>query len=285
MSAPSRARVVLVTGATNGIGYQTALALLRQGHHVIIHGRDPARGQAATEQLRQASGNPNVEYANADFTALQEVRALAEQVARRHERLDVLINNAGVFATQRQLTRNGYERTFAINHLAPFVLTLHLLERLQRSGPARIVNVSSNTHRSARVDWNNLQGERRYDGYSAYALSKLGNVLFTHALARRLAQSGSAVTANSLHPGVFATNLLRAGWGGGGGDLARAAETPVYVATSEEVAGRSGLYFVDRRPTPAAPLSYDEDLQERFWQASQHLVDQALRDGAATAQG
>ncbi len=207
----------------------------------------------------------------ADLSTVAAVEALAQQVLARYPRLDVLVNNAAVIGSQRTLTADRLETTLAVNHLAYFVLTNHLLDRLRASAPARIVVVSSNLHRSGQLDFDNLQGERRYDGYSAYALSKLCNVLMTYALARRLA--GSSVTANVLHPGVIRTNLLRNGWSSsGGGSLEKGAETSVYLAADDALAGVTGQYFEDQRPTPSARTTHDEALQEKLWAVSEQVV-------------
>ncbi len=267
-------KTILVTGATDGIGRQTALELAQRGAHVLLHGRNPKRAPAVLAELRHRTGNERLEYLNADFAALAEVRALAEAVLARYDRLDALINNAGVFMPQRQLSRDGLELTFAVNHLAPFLLTNSLLPRLKRSAPARIVIVSSTTHQGEHLDFDDLQSEQRYDGYTAYARSKLANVLFTYALAERL--KGTGVTANALHPGAVSTKLLHAGWGAGGASVAAGAATPVYLATAPEVEGVTGRYFANQRPTRSAPATYDRALQERLWAASEALVQGAL---------
>lgn len=258
----------LITGATDGIGRQTALALARQGAHVLVHGRRPERGQAVLAEIQAAGGT--AAYLNADLAALRQVRALAAEVAARYPRLDGLIANAGVFTRERQLSQDGFELTFAVNHLAHFLLVNLLLETLRRSAPARVVVVASMVHHSGRLDLDDLQAERGFDGYAAYANSKLANVLFTGALAERLA--GSGVTANSLHPGVIATKLLRAGWGGGGADLEAGAAASVYLATAPEVAGVTGRYFEGRRERAAARAAQDRELQARLWQISAALT-------------
>jgi NAD(P)-dependent dehydrogenase (short-subunit alcohol dehydrogenase family) len=273
-----RGKIVVVTGATAGIGRATAAELAGRGARVFVHGRSWERARGAVDELRRETGTAALEPVAGDLGHLNAVRALAAELNARLPRLDVLINNAGVFMRERVLTDDGLETTFAVNHLAPFWLTLLLLDRLRASAPARIVNVSSTTHHSAQVEFGNLQGERHYDGYSAYALSKLGNVLFTNALARRLAWEGAGVTANALHPGVVRTNLLRAGWGGGGTNPEAGARTPVYLAADPAVASTTGLYFVDQRPTPASALARDEALQEQFWEVSEQLIKAAGAD-------
>lgn len=263
-------QAILITGATDGIGKQTALELARQGHRVLLHGRDPARGQAVLDELSSAAGNSTLEYFNTDLASLAQVRRLAAEVQAKHKRLDVLIANAGVYLTQRQLSDDGYELTLAVNHLAHFLLANLLLETLKRSAPARIVIVASQVHRSGRLDFSDLQLTKRYDGYAAYANSKLANVLFAYALAGRL--RGTGVTVNALHPGVIGTKLLRAGWGLGGAGADAGAMTSVYLATSPKVADVTGKYFDDKREQASSRASHDEQLQAELWRVSEQLT-------------
>jgi retinol dehydrogenase-14 len=263
-------KTILVTGATDGIGKQTALELARQGHHVLVHGRNAARGARIVAEIKNATHNAHVDWLHADFAVMAEVRRLAAEINARYERLDVLINNAGVLMPQRTLTPDGLETTFAINHLAHFLLTNLLLEKIKHSAPARIITVSSGMHRGARIEWDNLQGEKNYTGYDAYARSKLANVLFAFELAARLA--GAQVTSNALHPGVIHTKLLHAGSQPGAEDLARGARTSVYLATAPEVAGVTGKYFENSREAVPAPLAQDKRLRQEFWRVSARLV-------------
>jgi NAD(P)-dependent dehydrogenase (short-subunit alcohol dehydrogenase family) len=269
-SSPIELKTILITGATDGIGLASAVELARPGHHILVHGRNPARGQQAVQEISRATGNSRVELLLADLTSLAAVRALAAQVTSKYPRLDILINNAGVFMPRRTLTSDGFEVTFAVNHLAHFLLTNLLLDLLKASAPARIIHVSSGTHRSGRVEWDNLMGERRYDGYAAYANSKLANVLFAYALADRL--RATRVTSNALHPGVIATKLLRAGWGGGGRELSRGAETVVYAATAPELETVTGRYFSDGRQAASSAASHDQELERKLWETSAALV-------------
>jgi NAD(P)-dependent dehydrogenase (short-subunit alcohol dehydrogenase family) len=206
----------------------------------------------------------------ADFSHLSEVVLLAAQARERAPALDVLLNNAGVFEHQRRLTGDGLELTMAVNHFAPFLLTHHLLPALSSAPAGRIVNVASMAHQSGRLDPNDLTPARHYDGYAAYAASKLANILFTVELAKRLADTG--VTANCLHPGVIATKLLRSGFGMGGASVEQGARTSVYLATSPEVADVSGRYYVDCRPTTPSRTARDEALAARLWQESERLL-------------
>jgi retinol dehydrogenase 14 len=263
-------KVFLVTGATDGIGKATVLELARMGAVVCVHGRSPEKARRVVEEIRRATGNDAIEYFLADFASLAQVRALASEVLEKHDRLDALINNAGIISKTRQSTQDGMELTFQVNHLAPFLLTNLLLDSLRASGAGRVVTVSSGMYQSAELDWDNLQGEKHYEGYAAYSRSKLCNVLFTFALARRL--QGSPVTANCLNPGVVDTQMLRMGWGGGGVSPAQGAQTSVYLATSPEVEGVTGMYFAQSRPAQPAAISTAVDTQERLWKVSAELT-------------
>jgi NAD(P)-dependent dehydrogenase (short-subunit alcohol dehydrogenase family) len=240
------------------------------GARVLVHGRDPVRARAAVEAIRQAARAEAVEPVVADFSSLHQVRQLAAEVRSRYDRLDVLVHNAGIYLRSRRLTHDGLETTFTVNHLAPFLLTHLLLAWLTRAAPARVVVVSSTTHRGARLDFENLQGEKQYDGYGAYARSKLANVLFAFELAERV--RGLGLTANCLHPGVVNTKLLRAGWGSGGVDLEAGAATSVYLASAPEVEGVTGRYFVNRREAEPSPLAHDRGLRHRLWEVSARLT-------------
>jgi NAD(P)-dependent dehydrogenase (short-subunit alcohol dehydrogenase family) len=263
-------KTILVTGASDGIGKETARGLAERGARVLVHGRSRAKVEAACEEIRERQPEAKVEAVVADFSSLAEVRALTQEVERRTSRLDVLINNAGVYLHHHERSADGLELTFAVNHLAHFVLTVSLLPLLRRSAPARVVTVTSVAHRRGRIDLEDLQAERHFDGYGAYANSKLANVLFTVELAERL--EGSGVTANCLHPGVIGTKLLRAGFSMSGASVEEGARTPLYLALSEEVEGVSGRYFVDCRETPMAPSAQDAALRRALWAHSERLA-------------
>lgn len=268
-------KTVLVTGATDGIGKATALQLAGAGARVIVHGRSDDRLRETAAEILAATGL-RVETLKADFSTLAEIRACAGEVIARFARIDVLLNNAGVFMKDRVLTADGFETTFAVNHLAPFLLTHLLTGLLRQSAPARIVTVSSMTHVNSRCDFDNLQGEKRYDGREAYSLSKLANVLFTVSLAERLRDAG--VTATCLHPGVVGTKLLREGFGRmQAASTDRGAETSVYLASSREVEGITGKYFVNKREAEPSPFVRDAEVRARLWQLSEQYT------GIATA--
>ncbi len=282
-------RVCLVTGATNGIGKETALALAQMGATVVITARDAARGAATLDEIKQASGSDLVELMHADFASLEDIRRLAADVQAKHQQLHVLVNNAGAYNPQRSETKDGFETTFGVNHLAYFLLTDLLLDRLKASAPARIINVSSGAHSGAAIDFDDLQGEQQYGrmGMTAYGQSKLANVLFTYELARRLA--GTAVTANALHPGVVRTGFGRNSTGLIGAGFAifhvvgrpflltpkQGAETSIYLASSPEVEGVTGKYFAKKEAVPSSDLSQDTEVAQRLWQVSEEMVGSA----------
>jgi retinol dehydrogenase-14 len=263
--------IVLVTGSSDGIGKETAAALAERGARVILHGRDPERLAAAARDIDRRSGTWPAGQELADLSSQAEVRRFAAHVLDHHPRLDALINNAGVFMNERQLTVDGRETTLAVNHLAGFMLSHLFLPALLESPQGRIVNVSSGAHLSARLDWENLDGERSYDGFAAYALSKLANVLTTVEMARRL-RSGP-ITVNALHPGVVGTRLLRTGFGGRGSDsLQEAAATSVHLTLAPEMGSQTGGYYARKSPSRMHPLANEKAITARFYQLSCQLT-------------
>jgi len=261
---------ILVTGSTSGIGRETARQLARLGEHVIVHGRDARRLREAAEDIRRDTGSA-VDTVLADLSSQAQVRQMAADISDRFGRLDVLINNAGVYMIRRHVTEDGYEETFAVNVLAPFLLTQLLLPLLEASAPARIVNVSSSAHQAARaVEFDNLSGERHYLGYEAYALSKLGELLLTYEQAERL--DPARITSNALHPGDISTKMLHKGFGFGGRPVEDGARTPVYCAVAKELAGVTGRYYVDMEPRESSRLSYEVELRHRFWAECERMT-------------
>jgi len=262
-------KTILITGSTDGIGKQTALELAEKGHQIIIHGRNVQKSDSACREIIKKSGNQRVGFVAADFTDLSEINRMAKEIVSIFGKLDVLINNAGVFENEKVILPNGFERTFMVNHLAPFALTLGLLELLKKSPAGRIVNVSSMAQ-SGSIDFDNLNGEKYFDPYNAYAVSKLENVLFTYKLIQML--SGSGITANCLHPGVVSTKLLHAGWGKGGESLHEGAQNSIFAAISPDMEGVSGKYLVNKNETRSVAISYDRRIQDRLWEISLVLV-------------
>jgi retinol dehydrogenase 14 len=259
-------KTILVTGSTDGIGRETARQLGAAGARVLVHGRTRAKAERAAAALRDESGRDAFEPVAGDFASLDEVRALAADVRARHARLEVLVNNAGIYATERGLSADGFELTLAVNHLAPFALTHLLIDAFGSGG--RIVFVSSNVHRSARaLDFEDLDRAAAYDGYSAYADSKLMNVLTAFELARRL--EPRAIAVNAMHPGVIGTKLLRDGFGASGGsDVARGAAGEVKLATDPALDGVTGRYFDQTEQSRASSLASDRALQTRVYEMS-----------------
>lgn len=266
----SQQRVALVTGSTEGIGKQTAIELLKKGLFVIVHGRSESRAREAADSIAEAAKTRDVDVAIADFASLAQVRAMAAEVAKKHPRLDVLLNNAGVYAKSRTLTEDGFELTASVNHFAHFVLTHLLIDALRASDQGRIVHVSSGVHGSGEIDLDDLNLENGWSGYAAYASSKLMNVLFSNELARRL--HDTHITSNALHPGVIATKLLRTGFGGGGASVETGARTSVRVATDPSLAETSGAFFANERETQAAPRARDPELAKAFYEKSCELT-------------
>jgi NAD(P)-dependent dehydrogenase (short-subunit alcohol dehydrogenase family) len=273
-------KTVLITGATSGIGEVAARELARGGAHVVVVGRTAERCAATTARIHEAVPGAQVASLQADLSCLAQVRRLASEVRERHPRVDVLVNNAGAMYYGRTLSTDGIEMTFALNHVGYFALTLQLLDVLKGSRPGRIVNVASAAHSSGTIDFDDLQGARRYGAWRAYAQSKLANVLFTAELARRL--EGCGVTANCLHPGFVATNfgndrgvrgwLMRLAMSVFAISVESGAKTMVYLAASPEVEGASGGYYDRQRPGRTTAEARDPAVARRLWQVTEELT-------------
>lgn len=282
MNKAMEGKICLITGATSGIGNATALGLARMGATLVLVARDQERGEATRSEIASLSGNDAVDLLLAELSSQQSIRRLVADFGQRYAHLHVLINNAGLFSLRRRITVDGMELMFAVNYLAAFLLTNLLLDTLKASVPARIVNVASDAHEEGYIRLDRLQSERGYCPMRAYGQSKLALVLFTYELARRL--EGSGVTVNALHPGFVATNIGQTGLGPVGRAAAKfflsrkgispeeGAKTSIYLASSPDVEGVTGKYFVKSVPRRSAPISYDETLQQRLWEESVGLV-------------
>ncbi len=276
---------VLITGGTDGIGLAGAEALAKLGANLAIVARDERKAKRAVERIADSGGSgTTVDVLMADLASQAAVRRLASEVLERYPRLDVLVNNAGAMYTKRQVSPDGIELTWALNHLAPFLLTTLLQERIEASAPARIVTTSSDAHKGAQIPFDDLDAERSYRGWTRYGQTKLANILFTSELARRLGAS-SGVTANCFHPGVVATGFNR-----NNGSLMRAgmtavrpfsrtpeegADTLVWLVDSPDVDDLTGLYFVDRKPVAPSAAALDEDTARRLWISSEAQIVRA----------
>jgi len=280
MAGTMQGKVVLVTGATNGIGRVAARELARRGATTWVVARDRKRGEETLEEIRRVTASQRLGLLVADLSSQQEVRRLAGEVKAGNDRLHVLINNAGAIFAERQVSPDGLELTFALNHLGYFLLTRLLLPLLEAGAPSRIVNVSSAAHQGATMDFDDLLGEQGYSSWKAYGQSKLANILFTKELARRL--EGKRVTANALHPGVVATGFGRNNGGLWGGLFKvaapllstpdKGAKTSVYLASSPEVEGVSGKYFAASREKTPSPAARDDAAARRLWELSEQMT-------------
>ena len=295
-TSPLKGKVILITGATSGIGEAAARRLYSLGADVILHGRKPTRTMAALERIRQAVPHDTggrMDILVADFAEMTQVYEMAEAFKQRYQRLDVLINNAGAFFAQRQVSPEGLEMTFAVNHLAHHLLTRQLFDIIKASAPSRVITVSSEEHHNAKLDFNDFNLEKNYQGTIAFANSKLCNVLFAYELARKLRRTGNlAMTSNVLHPGIVATRF-----GQNNGWLVRTArnirqhnpitrplmktpdqgaETIVYLASDPDVAAISGKYWVDKVAQPTSVPSYDHDVAAQLWGLSELLLQRLV---------
>ncbi len=268
-------KVCLVTGATGGLGKATAAALARLGATVILACRDQKRGEAARADIISAAGNSAVEVMVVDLAVQESIRHLATVFGEKYDRLDVLINNAAVYKARRETTPNGLELMFAVNHLGPFLLTNLLLDELKASAPARVLVVTAPS--TVQLDFDDLQGEKRFRSLWAFGASKMCNLLFTYELARRL--EGTGVTVNAVHPGLVKSNLMREGplvmrWATRlvSATPEKAATSLAYLASSPEMAGVSGKFLKDKKEIESIPYSHDKSVQSRLWDLSSALT-------------
>jgi NAD(P)-dependent dehydrogenase (short-subunit alcohol dehydrogenase family) len=268
-------KTVLVTGATDGIGLETARQLLAAGMHVLVHGRNEAKAVRQAKALASRVSGGKTTPVWGDLSRMREVASLAEQVRAIAPVLNVLINNAGIYVQRRAITEDGFEMTMAVNHFATYLLTRLVGPLVSKAPAGRIVTVSSMAHQSGDIDLDDLTFANGFDAYSAYATSKLANILFTRALATRLA--GNNVTANCLHPGVIDTKLLHAGFSIKGASVEKGARTSVYLATSDKVIGVNGKYFDDCRQTAPSSQARDDSLAEALWLISERLLTSFLQ--------
>ena len=280
-------KLVLITGATSGIGAATATGLARMGATLALGVRDLKKGDAIRQEIARETGNPPLEMPALDLASFRSIRKFADAFKARHARLDVLVNNAGIFNRDRHVTEDGLEAVFQVNYLGPFLLTMLLLDPLKAGAPSRIVNVSSEAHRGASIDFEDLQGERGYRGWHAYGQSKLAQILFTREFARRLL--GTGVTVNVLHPGVIRTNLGKGEFPGAFDVVriffkgpARGARTSLYVATAPALDGVTGEYFKNSREAVPSAAAQDDAAARRLWDTSLELAGLTATSSGAT---
>jgi len=273
-------KLCVITGATSGIGQQTALALARKGAQVIVVGRNEKKCIKTVNDIKKKSANSSIEFICADLSSLKQVREVAQNIIKRHECLDVLINNAGGYFIARQQSVDGFEMNLALNYLSPFLLTLLLADMLKASAQGRIINVSSQAHIRGRIDFSDFQKSHNFTGLDAYAQSKLAIILFTYELARQL--QGSHVTVNALHPGLVASNFgknnglirfyVRRLLKRGEITSEEGAQTSIYLASSAALDQCTGGYYINERLVESSPASYDESVAGQLWSMTKALV-------------
>lgn len=268
-------KIVLITGSTDGIGKETARLLLNKDFTVWLHGRNEQKVQKVKNDLIDATGIYDVKVLSADFSSLKQVKKASMILRDQLEHLDVLINNAGIMTSYQEKTIDGFEKTFQVNYLAPFLLTNLLLPLLKDAPQGRIIHVSSMIH-SRDISFENLDFSHSFEGSEAYSATKLYNILFSNKLSRML--TGSPITSNSLHPGVINTKLLRQHFGNVGQPVAQGAETPVFLASSHEAAKHSGKYFVNSHLSSPAKLTADREVQDKLWNESLRMVSNYLAE-------
>ena len=262
-------RTILITGSTDGMGKEVARLLLKKGEHVIIHGRNKQRAENIVMELKKDTGTDNIDYVWADFTKLDEIRDMSKQIHELIDHIDILINNAGVYQEEKQVTEEGFEYTFIINHLSHFLLTYLLLDLIKKGYHSRIVNVASQVQLNY-IDFDNLNAEKSYSSYQTYGLTKTCNIMFTYDLAERLKDTG--ITVNCLHPGVINTKLLRVGYGPMGESVSVGAENEIWVATSPKLENITGKYFKNKIAQRSSEITYDKAARKRLWDMSEKFT-------------
>ncbi len=258
--------IVLITGSTDGIGEETALKLAGKNYKIIIHGRNKKKAEKVLKKIKNKTRTSDISYVIGDFESFKDVEKMVKKIDKRLDKLDILINNAGVYENKRKITKDGFEKTFQINYLSPFYLTNMLISLILKSDNPKIVNVASMAHNRA-IDFDNLQGEKKFNGNDAYGRSKLCNILFTFKLARRLKNSNAVV--NCLHPGVINTKLLKKGWGGLGSDISTGADNVIRVV---QINDSSGNYYMRGQKSEPAGIANNEEIQDKLWNKSIELI-------------
>jgi NAD(P)-dependent dehydrogenase (short-subunit alcohol dehydrogenase family) len=263
-------KIILITGSTDGIGKQSAIELAKQGEHVIIHGRNQEKVNKTLSQIKEETKNDKIDGVYAELGSFKDIKEMTKNLYKQFDHINVLINNAGVFRSERHLSQEGLEETFAINYVAPFLLTNLLIDLLKKSNSARIVDVVSRVH-SNHLDINDLQNKNDYTGTKAYALSKTCLIMFTYLLAEKLKYSN--ITVNCLHPGIINTKLLKEAMGLAGDPPSKGAEAIIYVATASVLENMTGRYFMNNTLETSKPITYHKDLQKKLWQKTEELLE------------
>lgn len=270
-------KICLITGGTSGIGKETAIALAEKGAHIVLTARNMAKGELVKKEITEKTGSETVDVMECDLSSLKDVKKFTDTFLIKYRKLDILINNAGIWETKRKESADGIELTFAVNHLAPFLITNELLGILKQSKDARIINVASDAHRYGTINFKDIEMKKSFSHMKAYSQSKLANILFTKELARRL--EGDSVTVNCLHPGVVATQLFD-----NMGSIVKSvfsffmispkkgAETTIFLASSPDVTNISGEYFKKKKPVRSSSESYDQNISEKLWKLSEDYI-------------
>ncbi|MEN8122433.1 MAG: SDR family NAD(P)-dependent oxidoreductase [Bacteroidota bacterium] len=266
-------KTILLTGATDGIGYQTAIELAKLNPVLILHGKNPEKGDAIKNELISTTGNKQIHYFNADLASFSQIEDFTETIHKKFQHIDILINNAGIYESNKVILENGFEKTFMVNYLSAFTLTLSLLDLLEKANHAKIINVSSMVHAGS-IDFSNLNGNISYSGESAYSLSKLCNILFSYELAERVKSQN--ILVNALHPGVINTKLLRAGWGPFGSSVIEGAKRILFLVNDEQK-NLSGKYFENDQQTQSANITYNELTRKKLWKISMSWANKYLK--------